>query len=236
MTLRKPALFLLILILLGALGWLGVKWETSSQRPIDDYQLTQPLKQLTQAEIDAVMQPYLGASFWGVELNKIQADLQRLDWVSQAVVKRSWPDQLKITLIEQQPVARWGEDGLINQHGEVFFPRSINGFEQFVRLDGRLENAAALLLKLAQFQQALKALDWAVARLHEAANGVWEIEMANGTRLILDRRDETHKLQRFIASYGQLQDSLRNSAQVFDLRYSNGFAVKRGSAAASVKQ
>lgn len=230
MKLRRPVWLMILLCVLAVLGWLGFEWETGSHRPIDDYRLTQPLKQLTQAEVDAVMQPYLGSSFWEVKLHKIQADLQRLDWVSEAIVKRSWPDQLHITLIEQQPVARWGDNGLINQNGEVFFPRSMAGFEQFVRLDGRLENAAALLLKLAHFQEALKPLDWTIARLHEAANGVWEIEMAEGPKLILDRLDETHKLQRFIDAYGQLAPALRKSARVFDLRYSNGFAVKRGSA------
>ncbi|WP_084205749.1 cell division protein FtsQ/DivIB [Thiomicrorhabdus chilensis] len=221
------------LVLFGIAIWLLFHQELSSKRPIEEFHLSMELKELDRAQVDEVLEPYLGKSFWDVELNKIQADLVRLDWVSQAVVKRSWPDQLKISIVEQNPVARWGNDGLVNHKGEVFFPNNLQRFEHFVRLEGRIENSAGLLAKLAEFQQKLNEIGWTVERLQETANGVWEIHILDGPTLILDQQDQHHKFQRFLAAYPDLKNGFRKSAQVYDLRYSNGFAIKLKEAKAS---
>lgn len=223
---RKAGVLALSFVFLVVLIWFVSYQEMNSDRPVDSYQLTSELKQLTPEEVDKVLAPYLGDSFWGVELNKIQSDLVRLDWVSQAVVKRSWPDQLTIHIEEQVPVARWGENGLINHKGEVFFPRTLDGFEKFVKLEGRIENVRELLLKLAAFQAHLDKLEWNISTLKERASGVWELKLLNGATMVLDRGDEAHKLERFVVTYPLLQKNYRKSALVYDLRYSNGFAIK----------
>ncbi len=217
---------LALIVVIGAGIWFLFHQEVTSDRPIQEFQITTDLKQLSRQEVEKVLQPYLGKSFWGVELNKIQADLMHLDWVNQAVVKRSWPNQLRISIEEQSPVARWGETGLVNHKGEVFFPNRLDGYERFVRLDGKLEDSKQLLLKLAELQSALQGLNWSISRLQESVDGVWNIQIMDGPTLILDRHDEQHKLKRFVAAYPQLKDGFRKSAQVYDLRYSNGFAIK----------
>ncbi len=234
MTSRKS--IILGFVLLAAIGgavWFLFHQEVNSDRPIQEFHITSELKQLSQKEVEKVLKPYLGESFWGVELDKIQADLMRLDWVNQAVVKRSWPNQLEISIEEQSPVARWGETGLLNYKGEVFFPNHIEDFEHFVRLDGKLENSKQLLLTLAELQKEFTKLDWSISRLQETANGVWEIHILNGPKLILDHQDEQHKLKRFVEAYPHLFDKFRKSAQVYDLRYSNGFAIKVKEASSS---
>jgi len=217
---------LLILLGVGLLVWFILKQEMSSERPIQQVKITTALQQLSQQEIDEVLKPYVGNSFWEVDLNKIQSDLTRLDWISQAVVKRSWPDQLIITIEEQTPVARWGDEGLINHKGEVFFPASVAGFENFVLLEGRLESANQVLAKLAEFQVILNGLNWSIAQMKELVDGGWQIDVLDGPRLLIAKNDDAAQLFRFVRAYGQLKNGLRNSAQVYDLRYSNGFSVK----------
>ena len=230
--LRKKQVWagLLGLVIVGSLGWVFLERERSSDRPIQTVTLTSELQQISMQEVNQILQSYVGSSFWKVELNKIQSDLTRLDWVSQAVVKRSWPDQLIITIEEQTPVARWGENGLINHKGEIFFPSSLTEFDNFVRLDGRLESATQVLAKLAEFQKTVDGLDWHVAQLSELVGGGWQIDILDGPRLLVAKEGDQAQLNRFIRAYGQLKDELRNSAQVYDLRYSNGFSAKRISA------
>lgn len=218
---------LISLAALGLLVWFLIEQERASDRPIQTVTLTSELQQLSLLEVDQVLQSYVGSSFWRVKLSKIQSDLTRLDWVSHAVVKRSWPDQLIITIEEQVPVARWGDDGLVNNKGEIFFPRSVSGFENFVRLEGRLESARHVLAKLAEFQKVLGGLDWSIAQLTEAVDGGWKIDVLDGPSLLIAKEEDEVRLIRFVRSYQQLKEELRNSAQVYDLRYSNGFSVKQ---------
>ncbi len=45
---------------------------------------------------------------------------ETIPWVDRAGVARSWPRALRVQVVEQKPVARWGEGGLLNTRGEVF--------------------------------------------------------------------------------------------------------------------
>lgn len=220
---------LLILVAVSLLVWFLVRQEMDSERPIQQVKLTSELKQLTQQELNQKLAPYVGSSFWQVELTQIQADLVRLDWVSQAVVKRSWPDQLIISIEEQVPVARWGESGLINHKGEVFFPKEVTEFSNFVQLDGELENSSQILAKLAEFQTMLDAIEWRISALRLSVEGAWQVQILDGPQLLIAQKQDRAQLQRFVRAYGQLKEELRNSAQVYDLRYSNGFSIKRNS-------
>ena len=218
---------LLILVGVGLLAWFILKQEMTSQRPIEQVTITTELQQLSQKEVDGVLMPYIGNSFWEVDLNQIQSDLTRLDWVSQAVVKRSWPDQLIVSIEEQIPVVRWGDEGLMNHKGEVFFPNRLDGFENFVRLNGRLEASSQILAKFAKFQAILNDLSWSIEQMSEKIDGGWQLEILDGPQLLIAKNDDEAQLIRFVRSYDWLKNELRNSAQVYDLRYSNGFSVKR---------
>lgn len=215
------------LIAISLLAWALLRQEMASDRPIQQVKLTSELKQLTQDEIDQVLSTYVGSSFWEVELSQIQSDLTRLDWVSQAVVKRSWPDQLIISIEEQNPVARWGDNGLINDKGDVFFPSSVAEFENFVRLDGELLEASRILAKLAEFQAILDKLEWPISQLVESPDGGWQVQIMDGPVLLVAKEQDQSQLSRFVRAYEHLKDELRKSAQVYDLRYSNGFSIKR---------
>jgi len=218
---------LLGFIVVALFAWVLLEQEVASDRPIQQVKLTSELQQLSQEEMNQVLESYIGQSFWEVDLNQIQSDLTRLDWVSQAVVKRSWPDQLIISIEEQTPVARWGNEGLINHKGEVFFPRSLLAFDNFVRLEGRLEYSSHVLAKLAEFQVIMDQLQWSIAILTESAEGGWKLQIMDGPLLLLGKNEDLSQLIRFVRAYGHLKDGLRKSAQVYDLRYSNGFSVKR---------
>mgnify|MGYP001134322506 CR=1 FL=1 len=214
------------LILIALFSWVLIDQAITNPRAIEQVNLSTELQQISEEEINRVLQPYIGHSFWRVDLNQIQADLKRLDWVSQAVVKRRWPNQLMISIEEQIPVARWTDRGLINHKGDVFYPRRLHTFDAYVRLEGPLENAPQILAQLAQFQTMLDKLNWSILALTQAPEGGWQIDILDGPQLWLGEKDHHQQLTRFVRAYGQLKASLRKSTQVYDLRYSNGFSVK----------
>ncbi len=224
---KRRSLVILVVIFLSA--W-GISWLFSDKasplfKPIEHYELAGDLHFLQAEEVDQVLSHYFGASFWQVELDVIQSELVRLEWVSQAVVKRHWPNRLYVEVEEQVPVARWGGAGLINQVGVVFFPKERTGFDQLILLEGEREDAKKILSALALFQETLSSIGFTISSLRHQLDGVWRITLANGSEIVLDSKEYDHKLETFVAVYPQLVKTLRKSAQVYDLRYSNGFIV-----------
>ncbi|MGM0541094.1 MAG: cell division protein FtsQ/DivIB [Pseudomonadota bacterium] len=221
----RSAVFLSLLSALGFVTWVLVQEDSPLFRPIQQYELVSDIHHVKPTEIDNIMQRYLGRSFWEVELETIQSELTRLDWVSSALVKRSWPAQLYVSVQEQKPVVRWQQTGLVNQAGIVFYPNDLTGFNNLVVLKGPLADSAKILVRLSIFQTALKSIEFTIAALSLQLDGIWEISLLDGSKIILDRKDGDAKLDQFVRAYPKLSMTLRKSPQVYDLRYSNGFIV-----------
>ncbi len=224
----KAGRWILLFMVLSGLGW-GI-WLFSHQdsplfRPIEYYEVEGDLNFLSTQSIDQVLSAYFGVSFWQVELDKIQMDLQRLEWVAHATVKRQWPNRIYIKIQEQVPVARWGESGFVNAKGQLFFPKEQVGFEHLVRLQGERERASEIVMAFERFQALLEPLEFFMVSLEHHLDGVWRMKLSNGSEIILGSKQEDDKLNTFVRAYPQLLEPLRNSAQAYDLRYSNGFIV-----------
>ena len=224
---RVAIVTLLLTILSGVVGsvWLFTHKKSPLFKPIQDYQITSELTFIPSEEVDEIMSRYLGLSFWEVELDVIQAELTRLDWANQARVKRHWPDLLYVSIDEQKPVARWGGSALINQVGEVFYPKELYGFDNLVLLNGELSDSERILESLVTFQEILNPIKLTISALKRQLDGVWRIELTNGSKVILDSKEVEQKLKIFVLAYSKLAKTLRKSPQVYDLRYSNGFIV-----------
>ncbi|MCF6299370.1 MAG: cell division protein FtsQ/DivIB [Thiomicrorhabdus sp.] len=217
--------FSLVLMSAWGVSWLFTDKNAPLFKPIEHYQFAGEFTYVKPKELNQVLGRYLGHSFWAVELDVIQSELMRLDWVNQALVKRRWPNQLYVVIEEQTPFARWSDVGLVTQDGEVFYPKNREGFEHLVQVKGEPSESKKILATLETFQQELSKIDFSIDSLTHEMDGVWRVELLNGSKIILDSKESAHAISRFTLAYPQLAESLRKSPQVYDLRYSNGFIV-----------
>lgn len=213
---------LVAVLLSSILAWAFL----SPSKVVQQYKVLTPLKQLKSEQIEQVVTPYIGQQFWRLNLEKIHAELVRLDWVYKAEVTRKWPSKIIIRIEEQNPVVRWDDAGLLNQQGEIFYPSSIVGFEAFVKLKGEAEFAKDLLQKLVIFQKNFDKLNWIIKEIEQQADGGWLLSFVAGKQVIIGTEDWQDKLDLFTKAYPKVKSSLRTQAQRYDLRYSNGFVVK----------
>lgn len=213
----------LLALLISALGWIIF----SPNRVLKSYQIETKLKKVETSQVDKVVKPYLGQSFWRLDLDSLHAKIVQLDWVYHATVTRRWPSQIDISIEEQQPVVRWGKDGLLNKNGDIFYPTAIASFQNLVELDGDDGKSKQLLKDLVVFQAVFNKLGWTISKLVKNADNVWQINFVKHPQIELDETDWQHKLKRFIRAYPQIKEALRKNARLYDLRYSNGFAIKR---------
>lgn len=54
------------------------------------------------------------------DVNIIQSQIERLPWIKQASVRKQWPDELKIHLVEYVPIARWNDQHMVDVDGNSF--------------------------------------------------------------------------------------------------------------------
>ena len=211
-----------IIIVLAIVVW----FIYAPDRELEKYRIYSPLKQLKEEQVNKVLDKYVGSSFWKLNIEKIHSDLVHVDWVYKAEVTRRWPNALSVKLEEQVPVVRWGDSALLNQSGDVFYPYHIAEFSDYVVLRGEDVDAKKMLAKLVIFQEKFNQLTWVIKQVDKRVDKGWLIKFVAGQEVIVGIESWESILDRFIISYPKVKESIRKDAQVYDLRYSDGFVVK----------
>ncbi|MDX9873372.1 MAG: cell division protein FtsQ/DivIB [Spongiibacteraceae bacterium] len=219
-----PLAALMLIASLGYGGWLLLDHVGSV--PVSRVVFTGKLQHVDRQEMVERVQPLLvGEGFLTADIDAMRSSLLELPWVADAAVQRRWPDELVVKITEQHPVARWGEDGLLNRRGEVFRPQPLTVGSDLPALFGPDEMAAEVISRYVEFNDLLAARGLRLARLGADQRGSWRLELEGGVTLRLGTSNTLKRMRRFLSAYDyELKDAMDRIAYI-DLRYSNGLAV-----------
>jgi cell division protein FtsQ len=194
--------------------------------PVSRVMVTGNLLHVDRKLLTERVQPLLaGAGFMTVDLQSIRGVVMELPWVAEVAIQRRWPDQLVINVTEQEAIARWGKDGLLNRRGEVFRPQPLGDVAGLPLLFGPDNLAAEVVGRYAELRDLLSGQQLALANLGTDERGSWSATLQNGLVLHMGTGDVLKKIRRFSRVYrDDLQRQIDGIAYV-DLRYSNGVAV-----------
>jgi cell division protein FtsQ len=201
-----------------------------ADRPISRINVQGDLSYISQQAVQQRIAPYVATSFFNVDLAGMRTELEQMPWIAHAEVRRVWPDQVVIRLEEQLPVARWGDQALLNNQGQAFTPRELANYEHLPQLFGPQRAQQQVMQQYQVLSQMLRPLGFSIARLELRERGSWFLTTGAGSagpglELLLGRGNLVEKMRRFIAIYEKtLKEQITNIARV-DLRYNNGLAV-----------
>ncbi|WP_137818119.1 cell division protein FtsQ/DivIB [Pseudomonas sp. 2FG] len=230
-ALLKRVLWPLLLLVLGFGTYqLAQRLLPYADRPITKINVDGELSYISQQAVQQRIAPYVAASFFTVDLAGMRAELEQMPWIAHAEVRRVWPDRVSIRLEEQLPVARWGDEALLNNQGQAFTPRELANYENLPQLVGPQRAQEQVMQQYQVLSQMLRPLGFSVARLELRERGSWFLSTGvNSTgqslELLLGRDHLLEKMRRFVAIYEKnLKEQIANISRV-DLRYANGLAV-----------
>ncbi len=164
-------------------------------------------------------------NFLQINLTALRDILEAIPWVERAIISRQWPNALVVKIVEQKPIARWGEKGFLNQRGEVIHARLSENLMTLPWLFGRDQDSSRIMRQYQDISLLLRSRGLLIDRLWVDAKSTWRISLKNGVDIVLGRDDVFLKLQRFIKVYDQYLIVNMNAIKTIDLRYANGLAV-----------
>lgn len=196
-----------------------------ADRPIARVSVQGELSYISQQVVQERIAPYVSASFFTVDLAGMRAELEQMPWIAHAEVRRVWPDQVSIRLDEQLPVARWGNEALLNNQGQAFAPRELANYENLPLLSGPKRAQQQVMQQYQVLSQMLRPMGFSIARLELREHGSWFLTTGQGVELLLGRDHLVEKIRRLNSIYDKvLKEQITNIARI-DLRYANGLAV-----------
>lgn len=177
--------------------------------------------------VESAARARITGNFFAVNLDEVRALFEQLPWVRRVAVRRVWPDRIEVSLEEHVALARWGENALVNTHGERFPARTD---ERLPLLVGPPGAEAQLARQYRVFAEVLAPLGVPLARLTLNSRQAWQVRLENGLHLVLGRDSPAdpaaRRLARFVSAYPHAIGALDLRHGYADLRYPNGFALR----------
>ena len=160
-----------------------------------------------------------GDYLFDVKINETQKKIETLPWVKRVLVRRLWPDQVVIQIVEREPFALWQYEGkveVIDVLGEVIEGASLNenpNLNLFVGKDAAI-NAVKINKTMLDFPSIAARAD---SFIYVSENR-WDIVMNGGnTRVLLSQHDLKGSLSMLEELHSE-RDILNLKIGIIDLR------------------
>jgi len=216
------ALTLVALPIIGVLnGWFaGDRW------PVTRLDVRAEFNHVSAEQIRSAVAPHLGEGFFAVNLGDVRGAVAKLPWVERAEARKRWPDSIELVVYEQQPYARWGNDRLINRHGQIFSVAGVEGLQGLPELAGPDDRLDEVLQFHTDCLKEFSGSGLIVNAVTLSPRGGWKLTLASGAVIEVGRENARERLKRFLDAWPKLAAGRSDAPAYVDLRYANGFALR----------
>lgn len=231
----KPALLNWIANLLFALSVVAMLYATLYVVvhlpifPLREVKVDGELNHVSREQVKLIVAKHLKGNFFTLDLITARDAFEKLPWARNVSVRRRWPDKLEVTIEEHRAMARWSNAALVNTHGELFHAASGSDLPVFYGPDDGVIEVAS---QYDAFNKVLKTAGLEVDALALTPRRAWQITTTSGMVVELGRTEMQARLEKFTKVYSRTIAGLNKKITYADLRYPNGFAVRKPSEAA----
>ncbi|OIR06671.1 cell division protein FtsQ [mine drainage metagenome] len=192
--------------------------------PLREVKVEGQLSHVSREQIKLIVAKHMKGNFFTLDLVKTRDAFEKLPWARSVSLRRRWPDKLEVTIEEHQVLARWGNIALVNTHGELFHAASGGDLPVFYGPgDGVIEVAS----QYGEFNKALGTAGLSISNLVLTPRRAWQVTTTDGMVVELGRVDMQARLEKFANIYSTTIAALNKRITYADLRYPNGFAVRK---------
>lgn len=221
-----------LLILTGLLVFSGVMATAFNKvygwinQPVRNVLVEGETHYLDKIELASALATGINSQLLSQSLVGLQELAMENPWVRSVQIRREWPPAISVKVTEQVPVARWGNKGLLNQQGDIFWPKDERSYDELPLLSGPATETQRLMAKYHELSRLFQESSVKMTGLTMEARGAWTIWLDNGIEVIVGREQMKARLLRFLHLYKtELEHQAKNIERV-DIRYTNGAAVK----------
>lgn len=195
-------------------------------QPIESVSVSGQFQRVAPADVERIVkQQVRGAGLLSVNLEAVRRSIHALPWVDAVSVQRAWPRGLRVLVIEQVAVARWGDTGLLNTRGELFSKDERHMPPELPELSGPEGKESEVAQRYLAAQSRLIPLGLRMTALRLDARGAWEFDLSDGVTVRLGRRQIDERFDKFINAAAKLVTQRGDDISYVDMRYTNGFAI-----------
>jgi cell division protein FtsQ len=192
--------------------------------PLREVRVDGDLTHVTREQVKLIVARHLNGNFFTLDLVKARDAFEKLPWARNVSVRRRWPDKLEVVVEEHRELARWGNIALVNSYGELFHAASDSDLPVFY---GPGDGVREVAERYGSYSRILNGTNIKVTQLALSPRRAWQLKTDKGMVIELGREEMETRLAKFAAVYQTTLESQGIKVAYADLRYPNGFAVRK---------
>ncbi|PCK09169.1 MAG: hypothetical protein COA42_05295 [Alteromonadaceae bacterium] len=219
-------------IALVVFGALNIKWQGAidrvnalAHRPVSQVLIEGEFNFVEREGLQETLETHLSGDFMDINLTEIKKLLEANPWVASVRIQRVWPDSLKLSVIEHRPIARWGDVGFINSHGQLVYVNIEQRLVHLPLLSGNAENSDAIAQKYLQISEVLASIGLRVHGLAVDEKMFVTVTADKNLKIYLGQEKIETKLETLILVYERELQYKVDTIHYIDMRYEKGLAV-----------
>ena len=215
----------LVLIFILMMVWGGMTLSNPDTLPIKQVRIEGDFTRLSPVDLQLLVTDKVRGGFFNLDVDAVRLALLDEPWVSEVIVKRIWPDALRVIVIEQVPVVRWGDSALLNTAGEYFSPEAETIPVELPLLSRPVGSEQNLLNRFNAMQEQVQLIGFNIVSLSLDDRRAWSFRFTNGIKVTLGRRDFEERFNRVLTLIPTTTSGRIDQIESIDMRYTNGFSI-----------
>ncbi|MED7788960.1 cell division protein FtsQ/DivIB [Francisella sp. 19X1-34] len=213
---------LILLVLLGIAIYIVSKTDRSISRV--DVVSNDGLVYISKQGLINKVDKLSNKEWFDVNTDGIEKYLHSFKGVDYTLVKKVWPSTLVIYLYDHKPIAYWNNDKILLDNMDIITPQvfSYDGELPYIESTDN-DNKDYIYQMYQELNTIAKKNDTQIIKIYYSGNQ-FTLLLDNDIKVALGSKKLRSRLELFFKSYQKVKDY--KSVQYFDMRYSDGFAVK----------
>lgn len=184
------------------------------------------LKYLDKLTLQPIIEPFVKTNLYLLDKKSLEEEIEFNPWVYSASLTSMWPNKLVVKIQEQNPIAFWGEEGMVNEFGEVIDVSLPQQKSKLPILYSPFDKGRKMVENYVKIRAWMKDFPVDIIAFKEDTRGSWLLTLSNGLKVKVGRKEHERRLRRFIVGYSHRLAQQVKKIESVDLRYTNGFAVQ----------
>ena len=181
---------------------------------------------LSERDVIDLIDENVQTGFLTLDLPELNRKIVEQDWIRSSSIRRSWPATLIVNIEEEIPVARWGEQQLLNNVGDYIDVINKDSVSHLPVIFSQAGDTKEIIKIYQLISEVLGPVGLRIDEVESDNAGSWTLTVLSDIKIILGRDQLVEKLQRLQSVWLAELSSQEKNINVIDLRYPNGLAVK----------
>ena len=215
--------FLLIFLIFFVFGFIYI----SINQSITSINIEGDFKRVSKKGIETVVLELKNQGFLTVNQSKYKDKLEAIDWVKSVKINKQWPNTINLIVEEDDVIGLWNERLLLNSAGELYALDQRVVPDELIQFFGPEDRENEVYRRYKLYNDELVTRGILIEEIELDLRGSWVITVRPSIKIKLGEENTEERFERFLTIWDQSLLENFELISYIDLRYSEGFVIKR---------